>query len=412
MDSQGSTPPRLRRHTSPAGRVVIPILFVVLLIFVLGRVLLDNPFIEDDPPGPAPSQPGAEEEDETPGPTRLAVPFPKACLRDAPAPGRGLIAAVERGSIGVGTPDGVSAFALRAEPPVGFSAGGRFLATAGADLWSDEGDSLGLAFKRPVKRWAWSPAGECIVGLERGRVTVVRPEGRPQVLVRGVPVSNFSFSPDGTRLLFVVSGQSRASGIWMADLRSGSVKLLQASTGWTLTAWSRASRPILIQDQGPTANALSFAPADQVAYCGSEVVTVQQDRLATFGVSGVPTYLDADRRFRYSGVSCEPTGDLLVALRYLKGDPTSTSLAVLRTDGSFVRDFGLRSTVEDGLMWGPSGTGVLFVGEVRGGGLPLVWFVPEGGEERTTGLRVERLGDGLDARLDWSATNPVGHPTN
>lgn len=415
MKSQGSTPPPLRRHTSPAGRVVIPILFVVLLIFVLGRVLLDNPFIEDDLPAPvpAPTQPGTEEEDETPGPTRLAVPYPRACLRDASPSGNGLVAAVEGGSIGVGTPDGVSVFALRAEPPVGFSAGGEFLATAGADLWSDEGDHIGLAFSRPVKRWAWSPAGDCLVGLERGRVMVVQPEGRRQVLVRGVPVSNFSFAPDGTRLLFVVSGKSSASGVWMADLRSGAVKMLQDSTGWTLTAWSRASRPILLQNEGgPAANALSFAPGDQVAYCGSEVVTIQRDRLATFGVSGVPTYLDADRRFRYAGVSCEPTGDLLVAVRYLKGDPTSTSLAVLRSDGSFVRDFAQRSTVEDGPMWGPSGTGVLFVGEVRGGGEPLVWFLPEAGEERPTGLRVDRLGDDLDARLDWSATSPVGHPTN
>jgi hypothetical protein len=404
----------LRRHTSPAGRVVIPILFVVLLIGILGRLLLDIALDIGDPPTLSmPTRPESEQEDESSGPTKLAVRYPKECLRAASAPGSGLIAAVQGGSIGVGTPEGSSAFALRAAPPVGFSAGGTFLATAGADLWSDEGEHLGLAFNRPVKRWAWSPTGDCLVGIDRGRVLVVRPDGRPEVLVRGVPVSNFSFSPDGTRLLFVITGRSRAAGIWMADLRTRAVKQLQEETGWTLTAWSRASRPILLRDEsGEAGSSLSFAPADEVAYCGSEVLTVQRDRLATFGVSGVPTYLDTDRRFRYAGVTCSPDEDLLVTIRYPKGDPTSTALAVLRDDGSFVREFGQSSSVEDGPMWGPSGTGIVFVGEDRGGAGPLVWFLPEGGKERPTGLRVERLGDDLEARLDWSATTPLGHPTN
>lgn len=244
---------------------------------------------------------------------------------------------------------------------------------------------------------------------------VVRPESRPRILVRGVPITDFSFSPDGTRLVFAVARDSRASGIWMADLQTGTVKVLQTETGWKLTAWSRASRPIMLQEESgsESRDGLSFNPSDQVAYCGSEIVTVQQQRLATFGVSGAPTYLSTDRRFRYTAVSCSPGGDLLVAIRHRKGDPTSTSLAVLRADGSFVREFGQDSTVEDRPMWGPPGTGVVFVGGVEGGAEtgPLVWFLPEGGTVRPTGLRVERFGDELDSWLDWSATNPLGHPS-
>ncbi len=65
-------------------------------------------------------------------------------------------------------------------------------------------------------------------------------------------------------------------------------------------------------------------------------------------------------------------------------------------------------------MWGPSGTGVVFVGDVAGEGAvgPLVWFIPEGGTARPTGLRVDSFGGDLDAHLDWSAMPPLGHPTD
>lgn len=396
---------------------MIPVLLVVLLIVVLGRpILISGLGLEEDPapPPPAPTPKGTDEDDETSGPSRLAVAFPKACMRDASSGGLGLVAAATRSSIGVGGPDGRAAFALRAEPPVGFSASGRYLATAGADLWSESGAHIGLAFDRPVVTWAWSPMGDCLVGIERGRLMFVRPEDAPKVLVRGVPVSDFSFSPDGTRLIFAVADQSRATGIWMADLRSGEVKRLLDETGWQVTAWSRAMRPVMLQEDAGSRSrdGLSFRPADEVAYCGAEVITVQRERLASFGVSGVPEYLDVDRRFRYTAVACSPSEDLLISIRSPKGDPTRTALAVLRPDGSFVREIGQSGGMEDFPMWGPPGTGVVFAGEGSSAedGEPLVWFVPEGAAARQTGLRVAGLGDRLDSWLDWSATPPVGHP--
>lgn len=417
MQSPRSAPPP-RRHTSPTGRVVIPVLVVVLVIVVLGRpILISGLGLEEEEPAPvpAPTRPNDDEEEE--GPSRLATPYPRACTRAASAPGLGLVAASQGDSIGVGTPMGQSAFALRAEPPIGFSASGGYLATAGADLWTSRGERVGLAFSRPATRWAWSPRGDCIAGIERGRLLVAQPGDRPQVLVRGVPVSNFAFAPDGTRIVFAVGGGSRATGIWMADLKSREIRSLQSSTGWTLTAWSRAARPILLREgsegQPASREGLSFAPSDEVSYCGNEVVTIRQQRLATFGVSGVPAYIGADRRFRYSAVACSPDGDLLVAVRYPKGDPTSTTMAVLRPDGMLVREVAQESTIEDQPMWGPDGTGVVFVGGVSGEGSagPLVWFLAEGMDARPTGLRVQRFGPVLDSWLDWSATRPLGHPT-
>jgi hypothetical protein len=416
MKSPDEAPPP-RRYTSPTGRVVIPILVVVLLIFVLGRPILVSGLgleEESDAPVPAPGGRGSNEEEETSGPKRIAVPYPKACMRAVSPQGFGLVAAAgDRGSIGVGSPTGQAAFALRAQSPVGFSASGLYLGTAGGDLWSATGAHLGLAFKRPVVSWAWSPAGDCLVGIERGRLMFVRPENGPKVLVRGVPVSDFAFSPDGKRLIFVVGDGSSSAGIWMADLASGETKRLLDVIGWSLTAWSRAARPILLQEGAGSRSrdGLSVAPADEVAYCGSEVITVEGGRLATFGVREVPSFLDADRRFRYLAVGCSPDEELLIVVRQPKAGSTSTSLAVLETDGPTVEELAVDTAIEDFPMWGPPGTGVIFAASSQGGE-PLVWFLPEGGQPRQTGLRVARLGDGLDALLDWSATPPVGHPTN
>jgi hypothetical protein len=406
--------PRARRHMSPAGQVVIPILLVMLLIAIIGRqILLSGLENEEAPPAPPPATRDPEKDKESSGPSRVATAYPRACMRDESPDGSGLIAAAHGDSVGVGTPEGQPAFGLRAASPVGFSASGAYLATAGADLWSRTGAHLGLAFGQPAVTWAWSPAADCLVGIERGRLMFVRPDKPPEVLVRGVPVSDLAFSPDGSRLIFAVAEGSSASGIWLADLRSGEVKLLLDEIGWEVTAWSRAMRPIMLQEEAGarSRDGLSFGPADEVAYCGSEVITVQEGRLATFGVRDVPSFLSADRRFSYTAVGCSPDDEQLIVVRHPKGNASLTSLAVLGLDGSLVREFADDTATEDLPMWGPSGTGVVFAASPRGGE-PLVWFLPEGGEPRQTGLRVARLGDGLDALLDWSATPPVGHPTS
>ena len=418
MKVPDSPPPR--RYTSPTGRIIIPVLLVVLLIVFLGRpILVAGLDLDPEEPGPAPTRMGRDDgEKGPPGPTKLAAPYPKACLRAAASPSPGLIAAFDGSAVSSITPTGARVFALQAEPPVGFSAGGTYLATAGADLWTDTGEHVGIVFSRPVSTWAWSPVGDCIVGVDKSRLVVAEPEAKPTVLVHGIPVTTFGFSPDGDRIVFAVGGEGRTAGIWMADLRSGEVKILQSSIGWILMGWSRADRPILFRDtsvgERAVKDGLGFLPSDVTTRCGDEIVTISRDRLAMVGVSGAPEYIDADRRFRYTAVTCEPTGELLVTVRYEKGSPGQTSLAVLRRDGTFVREVAQQSSVEDGPMWGPRGTGVVFAGEVGGEGAagPLVWFVPEGGTARATGLRVDGIGDGLDAWLDWSATPPLGHPTD
>ena len=408
-------PPLPRRYTSPTGRIVIPVLLVVLLIVVLGRPILVSGLNLDDDPEPVPTEDGNGRNGNGRGPSRLASQYPKACFAGDAHSGVGLIAAAAGGSVTVRSPGGSQAFALRAEPPIGWSASGKFLATAGADVWTERGNRIGIAFSRPVDKWAWSPTGDCLVGIEGNRLSVVQPDRRAVALVKGMRITSFAFSPDGTRIAFAVE-EGRDVGIWTADLQSGDVQRLQSSVGWTLQAWTRAERPLLLRfaEEGRgNSDLFAFPPSDQVTYCGDTVITIEDGQLAEFGESGTPAFIAEDRRFVFSAVSCAPSGELLVTVRQHR-EGAATELVAMRRTGRVVDDQLGRMTVrQDRPDWGPSGTGVVFAATVRGEGTPspLVWFIPEGGTARTTGLRVDRLGDDLDARLDWSATPPLGHPT-
>jgi len=410
-----SVPPSLpppRRYTSPTGRIVVPVLFVVLLIVVLGRpILVSGLDLESEPPDPVATSDGKGKPD-TEGPTELTDRYPGRCLDRAPTPGIGLLAASDGRSVTAASPVGADAFRLQARPPIGFSASGRFLATAGADLWTERGAHVGIAFGRPVDTWAWSPAADCIAGVANGRLVVAEPNKRPVVLLEGVAVSTFSFSPDGSRMAFSVADDGGAAGIWLADLRSGEVRNLKRAPGFTLMGWALSMRPVL--RSSPGSDHLDFLPADQAARCGKDIVTIQRDRVALLGPSGATDDIPADTGFGYEAVACAPDGDLLVVVRTPKQGGGPTSMVVLGRDGATVREVAQRSTLEDAPMWGPPGTGVVFAGDVAGEGAvgPLVWFLPEGGVANPTGLRVSRLGDELDATLDWSATPPLGHPTD
>ena len=404
-----------RRYGSPTGRIVIPVLFVVLLIVVLGRpILIAGLDLDPEQTEPAPRGGTVTKSPKPEGPSRLAAGYPRACLGDASSPGLGLIAASDGSTVTAASPTGADAFMLQARPPIGFSASGRFLATAGADVWTAQGRHVGLAFVDAVKTWAWSPAADCIAGVDRGRLVVAKPGGKPVTLVDDVDVETFAFSPDGSRILFAVGGSSRSKGLWLADLRTGKVRNLQQSVGWTLAAWTTRGRPLLLRHKAFSTAALSFVDADQTAYCGDEVLTLRGPGPARFGVSGPASYLDVDRGFSYVAMACAPNGNFLAVVRRDKEVETETEIVVLRSDGSLVREVGQGSSFHKAPMWGPSGTGVIFVGEPGGEGAvgPLVWFLPEGGTARPTGLRVSKLGDELDALLDWSATPPLGHPTN
>ncbi len=411
-----SSPPPPRRYTSPTGRILIPVLLVVLLIVVLGRPILISGLDLDDEEQPGPAATGPPDGgNKGPGLRRLAAAYPQRCLdADERPSGLGLVAASDGASIGAATPTGSAAFALQARPPIGFSASGNYLATAGADLWSARGGHVGIAFPRPAETWAWSPVADCIAGLQNGRLVVAEPDRKAVVLVKGAAVSTFAFSPRGDRIVFAVDDEAATSGLWLADLRTREVRRLQSSMGWVLVGWAREKRPILLRQRAGAPRPLSFPSADEVASCGDEIITIDKGRLASIGATASPSFVPSDRGVRYAAVACAPGANLMLVVRYEAGSPRDTTMAVVRRDGTLVREVGQQSDLEDAPMWGPQGTGVVFAGGVGGEGAagPLVWFLPEGGTARPTGLRVDQLSDDLDGKLDWSATAPPGHPTN
>jgi len=417
MSSPSSPPPPPRRYTSPTGRIVIPVLFVVLLIVVLGRpILVSGLNLDPDVSEPVATPGGDDKKEGSAGPTRLANPYPKGCLAEVPSPRAMLIAASAGGTVAAGMPTGESWFSLQARPPVGFSASGSFLATAGADLWTLAGDHVGVAFRRPVQKWAWSPIADCIAGIDGGRLAVALPDRPPVVLIDEADVSTFAFSPDGSRIVLAVP-RGPSSGLWLADLPSGDVRVLQRSTGWTLAGWTPQGKPILL-DEGALGTSvpragLAFPPSDVASQCGDDVMTAFNGRLANLAATGSSGEISHDPSFVYSSVGCAPGGQFLIAIGH-EGNPRDTTMVILRRDGTLVEEVAQQSRVEDAPMWGPPHTGVLFAADVGGEGAvgPLVWFLPEGGTARPTGLRVDRLGASLDALLDWSATPPLGNPTD
>jgi len=136
---------------------------------------------------------------------------------------------------------------------------------------------------------------------------------------------------------------------------------------------SAGERPILLRQgelgEQTTRRGLSFPESDVVSRCGKTYLTVDRGRLTAINASAD---ISGEPGVRYSSVACAPNGQLLVAVRDEPG--SGTSMVVLRRDGTPVEEVAQQSTIEDAPMWGPSGTGVVFVGDVGGDGAvgPLV----------------------------------------
>lgn len=103
--------------------------------------------------------------------------------------------------------------------------------------------------------------------------------------------------------------------------------------------------------------------------------------------------------------SCAFGASLIAAIsdrKLVLTDGNGTSIRPLTSDSGWRDDFP---------EWGPSGTGVLFVRKPIGSGSPEVWFIPEGGNPRPTGLRLATCpcrGEAWVTYLDWSVSPPGG----
>jgi hypothetical protein len=401
---------------------VVAILFVVLMIVILGGPIMESGLegaLDGADPGRREPRNVGGKDDKKEGrrDQKIALRFPKACLRGAPADeGLGLVAASAGGSVRIATPDRRAIARINARGPVSWSASGRWLATGGGDVWTRLGNRIGRAFGKEVSKWAWSPTSDCLVGLRDQQLFAWGGDARP--ITRG-PVVNFAFSPTGERLVFATAtAHEEGAGLWLADLKAGKATLIQRFTpersAWDLVGWSRADRPILLAARAQPGSGdgivLTPMPPGTVDACGEELVVARNGRLATFGVSGPPRFIRADRFYRYSAVTCAPNREFLAAIRVPKGAPSSDSRIVLLTrEGALVRRLTLGAFRDAGPSWGPTGTGLVLARTQLGSKQQLVWFIPEGGSAFSVGVPVENGPGGIPV-MDWSADAPLGHP--
>jgi hypothetical protein len=115
---------------------------------------------------------------------------------------------------------------------------------------------------------------------------------------------------------------------------------------------------------------------------------------------------------RYLSASCGPAGNFIAAIRRESSD--RTRLVLLDGGGRFLRTLGEGGYADEAPRWGPGGAGVVFVRQPLGPGAARVWFIPEGGLPRPTGLKVatgSQDGNWFSV-FDWSAGPPTGMPAS
>ncbi len=431
-------------------RATLALVFVGALTIVLLQPILDTSN-EQSPsnepprtpaaspaPKPAPSPTSTEEETETAAPDRLLSKIPRECLRPVERPsGVGLLAAYRGGAVRIASPTGGVTATIEAKPPIAWSPSGSLLLTHRGHLFTAEGLPAGptvirgktRAFPEPVTFWTWSTVADCAVGVSREGTLLIAPLDAPirrphRDLLRGMEIRDISFSPDGRTLALVVRTDNEppvVNSIWFADLRTGRITRTRAGAvavpllGWNgrrvlfgrATGASIMADGIRLEGLSPGGEVVGYRagllPSDDfLLTCGNRLLAVvggardatTNKRLA-FIEPGEPPELLTSKAFVYSTPACSPNGDFVVAPRAEENSSPSSGqrvddrrLVLLRGDGSFVRNLTLDSGFADEYpLWGPRGTGVVFVRRpIGGGGRPQAWFIPEGGRAQRTEL--------------------------
>lgn len=409
--------------------------------------------VPSPPPQPSPSATSALDFVEVAGPFRhmkLANPYPAECLGPKSKPkATGLLAGFNgttaaregrKGRLTVRAIGGGGSATFDTVAPIAWSPSGRYLATGRGMIITRDGTEVG----RYEGSWGWSPGADCILISpdEGGTFEVGTPEGDATVLLEA-NVRGFSISPDGVHAGLTIANGARADDLWMADLRSGEVREVDRAPHdlWNvfLGPWSRdgrrlfywrpdgvlrsvgtstpVDRDVYAPSGNPSAGEMDAADPDGLVECGDELIGVVGDdrRLAVLRPDAAPRVLTTSHDFSYSNPQCSPDGSYLAALRKPVGGGLNAAgqLVVLDRSGNLLQELTPEGSKDANPMWGPAGTGLLYV-RSTGTGTAEVWFAREGSSPETTGLE---LSDdyapyvrkfGWESLLDWSATPPTG----
>ncbi len=347
--------------------------------------------------------------------TELAARLPRVCFAST---GR----ITEPGDVAVGTGRSVTVGAIsgqvsttrRAGSVIGFNASGREIALLERlkKLFLASSDAMGFRARSDIRAWAWSPIGECGFGIDDGGTLFAETAAGDRVVLVAEGVRTFIVSPDGRRLGLVLE-EGPTTSVWIADLAAEVMHEVQrdpARRRLALEAWSSDGRALYLSSgrgdgfsfvttgRRPREGGIVAVPVRNLELCGSRLLGIVNGAVAEISLRG-PDYL-TDTQAGYSAVSCSPEGGFMAAIR-------SGRLVLLNADGSFVRDLATDRGYRDTFVeWGPRGAGVVF-GRTRANAKRTeVWYIPEGGTARNTGLTYSARGS-----IDWSATPPAGLPT-
>jgi hypothetical protein len=391
--------------------------------------------------------------------------YPQSCLHSVPPPsGPGLLATLQPGTLTIASPAGgtpiVRSYGPRAMgsyapgvPLVGWSPGGRYVATRDGSLWTASGVAAGKLFATAaVGTWTWSPASDCALAVTAtsragSTISVGTPGDHSRPYLSGHVVA-FAFSPSG-RTLYMAVGQAPSSARFvMLDLASGQLRDIGAAPGNAccvsfggfapggriLLFWAGAGASIVADGVGlqgidtahnnrivtygtKSSPVVTLAGPHFVAACGADLLavvgggriqrTVSDKRLALVFVGKPPKYL-TPTTLAYLSPSCSPDGSAAAAVRYPNGGKTSgpaTLTTVIAKDGDISQPAPSVGLVDSAPEWGA--TGIVYGRTPPGSATAQLWYAPLGSGPRDTGLRA--FDTGLTAPAwDWSVTPPLG----
>jgi hypothetical protein len=357
-----------------------PILRVVLLAFFIGGTagLLAIPIINASDEiivptngGPSPTPVATEEPTPEPLVSQSPAPmpelsysslgYPKACLRPSvPLPNLGHIAFDDGDGVVIADLDSGARMRLSDEMgPIDWSASGKYLVVGNGLVYDSAAQPVG-ALTFGFGQSVWSPTSDCLVTVGTAEIKVFTPPKSHHVALFGAAVRNESvyFDRGGTRLAITFDKK----------------RLVYDLTKEDLPRRHRMQRGV---------------------FCGNEV-------LSPYSVPGVGDAI--------APIACSPDGGFIAAIMGATHAPPD--LELFRRDGSHVDDMAPDGNYMDlYAVWGRRGTGLLFVRENAGASsAPELWFIPEGGSARDTGLRPRkpRGAETWDDIISWSAAVPDG----
>jgi len=413
---------------SPTLKVVLALVFTAALGWVLLRPVLEA--VDQDPlaarDAPSPSREATAAPDPSPKPTEteqeaaglpddlrtesLVSAYPTRCLR--PTRPEADVIAVDRGAAIAAGPLGGPLTELPGDTLLGVGVDGRVAGRGGNEAFIGAPGGEPVRGLPDVRLVVWSPASRCGVAVSKGGALLALPSEQPLLESN---VLSAAFSPNG-RKLALVRKDEQATSVWVVALRGVEMREVSRETPdirLELRGWDPRGKVLYFRTAGaglsfvtigapPRTGRLSSEPVDELdqplEQCNGRVLGLVRNQIAQITVRGPEMLTQGGEGYRY--ISCSSDGRFIAAIG-------SRGLVLLDGNGGFLRDLTEDSGYTDVFVdWGEAGAGLVFG---RVGSDPVaaeLWYLPEGGSARPTGITYR----GGPRAVDWAASPPTGLP--